>query len=256
MRLRRRHRGASYDIVHAHFGLTVWPALAAPARARVVTLHGTDLSHPRSRAITLAALPLLDLVAVVSDELGEKVPRWALRGRELAVLPCGVDMERFRPIDRGLARRELGLDPAGPYLLFPADPRRPEKRFDLARQIAGDTPLLTLGGIDPDRVPLYVNVANAVVVTSDREGFGLAALEALACDVPVLSTAHGIAPEALEGIDGACVGQFDAAGWRAVLATHLNSDDPRIAGRARAEAYSSAAMAARVVDAWRGLLER
>ncbi len=121
--LRARHRRDRFDIVHAHFGLTQWPALAARARARVVTLHGTDLAHPRSRAITLAGLRLNDLVAVVSAPLAAAVPRWAVRGRP-AVLPAGVDLERFRPIDRAEARRRLGLAPDEPCLLFAADPRR------------------------------------------------------------------------------------------------------------------------------------
>ena len=52
--LRRR---APADVVHAHFGLTAWPALAARGRVRLVTLHGTDVRHPRSGPITRAALP-------------------------------------------------------------------------------------------------------------------------------------------------------------------------------------------------------
>jgi glycosyltransferase involved in cell wall biosynthesis len=247
---RRRFAGQRFDVVHAHFGLSAWPALAVRARAHVVTLHGTDVSHPRSRAITLAALPLLDLTAVVSEDLGTRVPRWASRGR-VEVLPCGVDLERFRPIDRRLARGELGLDPEGRYLLFPADPARPEKRFDLAQLVAGSVPLLTLGSVDPERVPLYVNAANAVLVTSDREGFGLAVLEALACDVPVLATPHGAAPAVLAGLPGTLCGEFDLSRWRDAVEGHLAAEDPRVAGRSRAEPYSAGAMAERVLEAWR-----
>src|SRR2546421_195624 len=47
--LRMRHGRERYDVVHAHFGLSAWPAFAAHAPARAVTLHGTDLAHPRSR---------------------------------------------------------------------------------------------------------------------------------------------------------------------------------------------------------------
>src|SRR5581483_2837375 len=65
--LRRRYSGRQYDLVHAHFGLTIWPALALTGVPRVVTLHGTDLSHPRSRRITLAGLRFVDLVATVSE---------------------------------------------------------------------------------------------------------------------------------------------------------------------------------------------
>ena len=250
--LRRRRRGDRFDVVHAHFGLTAWPALAARARAHAVTLHGTDLAHPRSRLLTVAALPLLDLVGAVSEPLLAQVPRWAARKRT-AVLPAGVDTARFAPIPRAEARRRLGLDPAGPYVLFAADPRRPEKRYDRALAVAGDTRLLTLGEIEPAQVPTYVNAVNAVLAPSEREGFGLAVLEALACDVPVLSTPVGVAPEALDGIDGTLCAPFDAAVWRDALATHLVTDDPRIEGRARAEEFSTDRMAARVVEAWRAL---
>jgi teichuronic acid biosynthesis glycosyltransferase TuaC len=253
--LRAAHRGTVFDIVHAHFGLSTWPGLAARARGRLVTLHGTDLAHPRSRVITLAGLRFNDLVGVVSEPLAADVPSLATRGR-VAVLPCGVDLHRFHRMDRADARRQLGLDPDQPHLLFPADPARPKKRYDLARDVAGDIPLLTLGTVDPSRVPLYVNAANAVLVPSDREGFGLALLEALACDVPVLATPVGIAPEALAGVSGTLCAPFDLETWRAALQPHLNVADPRIDGRAHAEAYSSDRMARRVLDAWRSLLAR
>jgi teichuronic acid biosynthesis glycosyltransferase TuaC len=252
--LRRRRRRDRFDVVHAHFGLSAWPALAANGWMRAVTLHGTDLAHPRSRAITLAALPLLDLVATVSEPLARTIPSWAVRRTTTAVLPCGVDLHRFRPIPRAEARATLGLDPARPYLLFPADPTRREKRYDRAREVAGDVSLLTLGNVNPAQVPLWVNAANAVLVPSEREGFGLAALEALACDVPVLATPVGIHPEALAGVAGTYCGPFDAVAWRAALAPHLADPDPRIEGRARAERYSTDVMAARVVEAWRGLV--
>jgi len=251
--LRRRHRGDRFDVVHAHFGLTAWPAFAARGSVRAVTLHGTDLAHPRSRVITTAALPFLDLVAAVSESLAAAIPKKAVRGRT-AVLPAGVDVDRFRPIPRKEARAALGLAPDGAYLLFPADPRRPEKRYDRALAVAGDVPLLALGEVEPHSVPLYVNAANAVLVPSEREGFGLAVLEALACDVPVLATPVGIAPEALEGVGGAYAAPFDEAAWRAALEPYLEADDPRIDGRARAQAFSTDVMAARVLAAWRSLL--
>jgi glycosyltransferase involved in cell wall biosynthesis len=247
-----RRRGDRVDVVHAHFGLTAWPALAAPARRRIVTLHGTDLAHPRSRPITLAALRLYDVTATVSAPLAATVPGWATRG-EVRVLPCGVDLERFRPLARAEARAELGLDPAGPYLLFPADPARAEKRYDRAAALAGDVALLTLDNVDPAKVPLYVNAANAVLVPSEREGFGLAVLEALACDVPVLATPVGIAPQVLGDLAGSYCGPFELELWRDALKPHLAAADPRLQGRLRAEPFSADAMATRVLAVWRSI---
>jgi glycosyltransferase involved in cell wall biosynthesis len=250
--LRRRYRGAAFDVVHAHFGLTIWPSLAVRRPAHVVTLHGTDLVHPRSRAITLAGLPFMDLVAPVSTALQQLLPRRGMRSK-VAVLPCGVDTRRFGRIDRREARRSLGLGEDGPYLLFPADPDRHEKRYDRAVEIAGQVPLLALRGVPPSEVPVWVNAANAVLVTSERESFGLAVLEALACGVPVLATPVGIAPEVLAGVEGSYCGPFDPAAWGAALTPLLADQDPRVEGRQAAEAYSADRMAARVLEAWRTL---
>jgi teichuronic acid biosynthesis glycosyltransferase TuaC len=251
--LRRRYRGERFDVVHAHFGLTAWPALALRGAPHVVTFHGTDLTHPRSGLLSRAAMRFVTLPATVSASLARERIAGAGTRRRVAVLPCGVDLERFRPLPRAEARARLRLDPDAPCLLFPADPARAEKRFDRARALAGDVPLLTLGNVHPDEVPTWVNAANAVLVPSEREGFGLAVLEALACDVPVLATPVGVAPLALAGIDGAHCGPFDVGAWRDALAPLLAAADPRIAGRARAELFSAERMAQRVLVAWRAV---
>jgi teichuronic acid biosynthesis glycosyltransferase TuaC len=257
--LRTRTRGGAVDFVHAHFGLTAWPALAVRARARGLTVHGTDVRHPRTREATRAVLPLMALIGAVSAELLDELPGRAARERA-RVLPCGVDLERFRPLPRAQARAALGLDPTGTYVLFPADRARAGKRYDhalaLTRALASDREpqLLALGGVPPERVPLWVNAANAVLIPSEREGFGLAALEALACDVPVLATPVGVHPQVLAGLAGALCAPFDIPRWRAALEPHLAETDPRIAGRARAEPFSAAAMAARLAAAWRAAL--
>ena len=242
-----------FDVVHAHFGLTLWPTLSVRAGVRALTLHGTDLAHPRTRLATLAGAPLVDVLATVSQPLVAALPRWA-RARA-RVLPCGADLERFVPIARELARRELALEIAGRYILFPADPARAEKRHERALELArsASVELLTLGGVDPDRVPLWVNASNAVVVPSEREGFGLAAVEALACDVPVLATPVGVHGELLAGIEGTLGAPYDVHRWGDALAPHLRAEDPRISGRERASAYSATAMAERVAEAWRAV---
>src|ERR1019366_7115565 len=155
---------------------------------------------------------------------------------------------------RGAARLALGLARDEPCLLFPADPERAGKRFDRAYELADGVRLLTLGAAAPDHVTLAVNAANAVLVPSDREGFGLAVLEALACDVPVLATPVGVHAEALAGVPGTYCGPFDLQRWDQALAPHLLDSDPRVHGRDRAQEFSTDRMAASLVDAWRALL--
>jgi teichuronic acid biosynthesis glycosyltransferase TuaC len=258
-RLRALLRRERYDLVHAHYGLAGWCARLAGARPLIVTFHGTDVRHrvvgPLSRRLARRA----DLAAGVSRALfgpeggRQGLPR--LSGRS-AVLPCGPDLVRFRPLPREKCRSDLGLATGGRYLLFPADPSRPEKRHDRARELtaACGAELLTGGSIEPEQMPLWVNAANAVLVTSDYEGFGLACLESLACGVPVLSTPVGIAPLALHGIEGCLCAPYELRRWAAAATPLLERRDARVAGGSRAEAFGAGRMAERVIAAYAAAL--
>jgi glycosyltransferase involved in cell wall biosynthesis len=103
-------------------------------------------------------------------------------------------------------------------------------------------------------MPLWLNAANAVLITSDYEGFGLACIEALACDVPVLSTPVGVAPYALGGVRGALCAPFEVGVWRAAAMPLLDSADPRVEGTARAATLSAKRMAERTIEAYRAVL--
>jgi teichuronic acid biosynthesis glycosyltransferase TuaC len=255
--LRGSSRSGEFDIVHAHYGLSGWSALASRARRLVVTFHGTDLRHPIVRRLSRALVHVIGLPATVSSSLARAGVPGAGSRRAVAVLPCGIDMTRFRQLDRTAARSRLGLDPDGSYILFPADPARPVKRHDRAAGLAArfpDAELLSLRSVPPPDVPLWINASNAVLVTSDSEGFGLGVLEALACDVPVLATPVGIAPLVLRGLEGTLCAPFDEQRWEPLLRAHLHGKDPRVDGRARAALFSSDRMADRVLAAYRDLM--
>ncbi|MGN6276615.1 MAG: glycosyltransferase [Solirubrobacterales bacterium] len=258
-RLRALLRRQRFDLVHAHYGLAGWVARLAGARPLVVTFHGTDVRHHLVGHLSRRLAWRADLVAGVSRALF--APEDGRPGLPdipgAAVLPCGPDLSRFGPRPRQEARRALGLDPEARFLFFPANPARPEKRGDRAAELAAacEAELRTGGSIEPEQMPLWLNAADAVLVTSDYEGFGMAAVEALACEVPVLSTPVGIAPYALGGIDGCLCAAFDLETWAPVARRHLESPDPRVAGAPRAHTLSAARMAERVIEAYRAVLD-
>ncbi len=255
-RLLRERR--AFDLVHAHYGLPGWCARLAGATPLVVSFHGTDVRHPVVGAMSRRLARRVELPAVVSGALylaeGGRPGLPLLHGS--AILPCGPDLDRFGPVPREQARRRLGLDAEGRYLLFPADPARREKRVDRARELADacSAELLCGGGIEPDAMPLWINAADAVVVTSDYEGFGMVCVEALACRVPVLSTPVGIAPFLLAGLEGSLCAPFEIDAWATVAGPHLDAIDPRVDGSARAGWLSAARTAERTIEAYRDLL--
>src|SRR3954453_18998202 len=130
--LRRRYgrRRPRFDIVHAHFGLTAWPALLAHLGPVVVTLHGNDLFHPRSDRITRAALPFTALPAAVSREFSGNLAGAGTTGRGAGgPAPGGRGAPEGRP-PRALpphpARRGAHAHRPRPRRAVPALPARSE----------------------------------------------------------------------------------------------------------------------------------
>jgi glycosyltransferase involved in cell wall biosynthesis len=259
LRLRRLLRRESFGLVHAHYGLVGWCARLAGARPLLVSFHGTDVRHRIVGRLSRRLAKRVNRVAAVSRALFEpEAGRPGLPAVDgAAVLPCGADLDRFRPRPRAEARRQLGLDADGRYLLFPANPDRPEKRHDRAAALAeaADAQLLTGGSIDPDQMPTWVNAADAIVVTSDYEGFGLTCVEALACGIPVLSTPVGIAPYALAGLEHAHCAPFDLVAWREATRSLLARPGLRLESRGRASLLSATRMAERTAVAYRAVLD-
>ncbi|MFL5870733.1 MAG: glycosyltransferase [Solirubrobacterales bacterium] len=259
LEIRRRLRRQPFDLVHAHYGLAAWCAKLAGAKPLVVTFHGTDVRHRVTGRLSRRLVDRVEIAGAASRALFAAeggIPGLPHAPGRSAVIPCGADLDRFVPADRGEARARLGLDPDGRYLLFPASPERRVKRFDRAKQVAdlAGAELLYGGRIEVTTMPDWINASNAVLVPSDNEGFGLVAIEALACDVTVLSTPVGVAPTLLAGVDGCLVERFDARRWAEVARRALEVPDGRIEGRRRAEWFSAELLAGRVLTVYRQVL--
>ena len=135
--LRRRYRGQRFDVVHAHFGLTAWPAVAARLGPVVVTLHGNDLFHPRSNRISRAVLPFVALPAAVSREFSGLLPG-AGTTRRVAVLPVGIDVDAL-PADP--AARGARASRARSRGSVPPVPARSCAAVEAVRPRAGGAPV-------------------------------------------------------------------------------------------------------------------
>lgn len=246
-----------FDAIVSHYGLSGWVTSLAADQPQTVIFHGTDLHHRYTGPLSRLLLRRHGVQpAVASPTLRARL---AKRSAEAAILPTGVNLERFRPIDITQARERLGLEPEGKYLLFPSSKSRSIKRFDRAVSLQKALPqveILSLENVEPDEVGYWINAANAVVVPSSYEGFGLPIVEALACNRPVVSTPVGIAPLALKNLEGTLCAEFDLQVWADFLHKHLVANDPRIEGRDRAQWFSRELMAERLLRAlsttWQG----
>jgi teichuronic acid biosynthesis glycosyltransferase TuaC len=199
----RMTSAVAYDIVHAHYGYSAYPAMFRLRAPLVITLHGTDVIGQSifERLSTRAVSRFADAVIVVSEELRRRIPG--------IVIPCGVDLGVFKPYDRDKARARLGWPKDKHIVLFPFDPARPEKRYDLARasverlvQEGVDAELTTVVNVPNGEMPWCYSAADALLLCSDYEGSPTSIKEALACNRPVVATDVGDVGELLNGIAG------------------------------------------------------
>lgn len=236
-----------FDLVHANYGLTAPSAFAQPTRPVVLTLWGSDVMGPGwLRRLSLTAARRADAVVAPSDALARE-----LDGIEHDVVPFGVDTDLFRPIDRAEARERVGWDD-GPNVLFPYDPGRPVKNHPLAERVAREAgaTLRTVSGVAYEEMPYYVNAADALLVTSDREAGPMVVREAAACNVPVVSRDVGFARDTLADVSGSAVAD-DHGGLVAALEDALDAE--RSDGRSAVETLSIDDMGRELVRVYRSV---
>jgi teichuronic acid biosynthesis glycosyltransferase TuaC len=195
-----------YSIVHAHYGLAALPALFRAGTPLVVSLHGSDVNILWQRRLSKLACRFAKGIIVQSPAMH------ALLGMPNArVIPVGIDMELFRPMDKAACRVALGLPPEEMIVLFPGDPRRAVKRFDLFEQAievlratGRQLDILTLpaGRYEHDQMPTVLNACDLMVLTSDTEGSPMVIKEALACNIPIVSVDAGDVTELIGNVVG------------------------------------------------------
>ena len=234
----REEEGLRYDVVHSHYWLSSWVGrelsreIGAP---HVVTFHTLGLIKMQSRAgeVEPAERPVVeaevmasaDRIIVFSPHERDAMERlYGADANKVSLVPCGVDLSVFRPLDQSAVRDRLGLN--GEKLLLYVGRIEPLKGLDLlvetaahmdigesvrmivvgadanggreldrVKQMAKEMDLEDqidfIGQVDHTELPLYYNAADVCVVPSYYESFGLVALESMACGTPVVATRVG-----------------------------------------------------------------
>ena len=201
----------------------------------VTTLHGTDItlvgSDPSFSEIVAYSIEQSDGVTAVSQSLRDSTRRELQVQRPIEVIPNCLDCDIYRRRDVGHLRQRFAPDPATKLVIHVSN-FRPVKRIDAVMQVfariakavparlllVGDGPeqgtAYRLGrelgvassvemlGAQEDVIPL-LSASDVFLLPSEQESFGLAALEAMACEVPVVASKVGGLPEVItHGVTG------------------------------------------------------
>jgi glycosyltransferase involved in cell wall biosynthesis len=201
------------DVVHVTYGGVLAHQALHGARGTpfVVSFCGSDLLGNEPGSIFRRAVAKIgvlasrrtavsaDAIIVKSDNLRSALPRH-VEDERVHVLPNGVSITLFRPLDQATCRARIGWVGPGPHLMFggrPRDPKQPELAQEAVQLLRRDHPGAELhvpDGVARDLMPIWLNAADALVLTSRHEGSPNIVKEALACETPVVSVPVGDVP--------------------------------------------------------------
>jgi glycosyltransferase involved in cell wall biosynthesis len=246
-RVRRLVRGLRPDLLHAlHLTSYGFLSVLCDVHPTLVSVWGTDVLEaprltPLHYLITRYALRRADHITATGLRLAEAAARYAPAGKPVTVVPYGVDLRQFRPQAReprseiavgSVARlsKEKGLH----YLLqafAEVTERHPQARLVLAGQgperqrlerlaarLGLGERVRFLGEVPHEQVPEVLQQLDIFAMPSTWEGFGVAALEAEAMELPVVaSRVHGIPDVVVDGETGLLVPPRDRQALAAAL---------------------------------------
>lgn len=225
------------DVIHVMYGGVMADQVARRRYGRplLVTFHGSDLLGENlsgwarkmiSRYGVLCsrrAARAADGVVVVARHLIRAL-NGAVSTDKVRVIPCGIDLDRFKPMDPRECKQRLGWCPRSFHVLFASSNGDPVKRPWLAEAAVAqmnpsDRPaeLHYLSGVANAEVPVWLSASDVLLLTSRHEGSPTVVKEALACGLPVVSVDVGDVAERIEGLEGCHLAQPDPADLAAKL---------------------------------------
>jgi glycosyltransferase involved in cell wall biosynthesis len=209
--LRRMMAGQSYDLIHAHYGLAGAIAVSQRRVPVVITFHSGDIDYiwwHKHISRGAAALSKINLCVCVKDMPKLMAPSFHL--------PCGIEIDRFRPRNRQAARAIHGISEEQLAILFPGPRTHKKKAYDRfedvrdeLRKRGHDVVELRLENTVREEVPTLFAAADVLVMTSRSEGSPVSVMEALSGGVPIVATNVGDVRPMVEGAPGCYVGEYD-----------------------------------------------
>lgn len=202
--LKQKIREYDPGIIHAHYSFCGFLSALTLTRKPIVTsLMGSDL-HLKIhwRVILFIASAFWSSVIVKSKAMKKKY----LLSRTY-IIPNGVSFGKYEELSKQEARRLLGLAIDKVYILFLADPKRPEKNFQLTKHAfdrlnVSGAELLVVHDMPHEKTRLYYYATDVLVLSSLYEGSPNVVKEAMVCNCPVVSTCVGDVETLFEGVEG------------------------------------------------------
>lgn len=201
----------SYDLIHAHYSLCGIVSALAGCKPLVVSLMGSDAFVSFFlRFFTFLFYKYSWKVTIVKTvQMKQK-----LNFNKSIVIPNGVDLSRFKSIPKKDARNYINFPLDRKLLLHVSVKNRPEKNIDLAKRatIKLNDPLVDFLHIHDkpnSEIPFYLNAADALLLTSKREGSVNVIKEAMACGCPIVSTDVGDVKWLIDKTEGCFITTFD-----------------------------------------------
>ena len=223
--------GFNPDIVHAHYGLSGLLANLQRKVPVVTTYHGSDIN----KAWIFRFSRLCMMLSAHNIFVSSKNQTIAGLTRNQSLIPCGVDINLFSPVDKVLARKDMGLDNAFTYILFAGAFQNKVKNAALAQASVAGIPkvtLLELKDYSREQVALLMNAVDVALMTSFTEGSPQFVKEAMACNCPVVSVPVGDVSEVLTGVEGCYISTYEPADVAEKIRLVLETGK-RIEGRER-----------------------
>lgn len=270
LRLKKIISELAPDLVHAHYG-TVTSCLSAIAAKSplVITLRGSDLNAVpdigflrAQLGVLLSQLSALRAQTIICTSEKLKARLWWQRDR-VVVVPSGVNLDLFKPIDQKQARKQLSFCMSEKIVLFNASKNPLLKGLSLAKQavetaerLVGKIRFIQLDGtVPPETIPLYMNAADCLVLASKTEGSPNVVKEAIACNLPIVSVDVGDVVQLLQGVSLCQVVSRDSTAMGKAIAEILKVRR-RSNGRAKVHIYSEENIALRILKLYQSTRPR